>query len=103
LLLIAVFFPAPIAAPIEQVTAISGDARAPWFFLWIQEMLTWGDPFFWGVLIPLLLLVFLALIPYLFTQPHPSELGRWFPKSGRWAQVALSLIFLLVIVLSVVK
>jgi quinol-cytochrome oxidoreductase complex cytochrome b subunit len=101
LILFAVFSPAPIAAPIKQISAISGTASAPWFFLWVQQMLKWGDPFLWGVAVPLLILAILALIPYVFPQPAQSELGRWFPKSNRLAQIVLGLIAFIVIVLTI--
>jgi len=101
LILLSLFSPAPLAEPITQTTEVFGEARAPWFFLWIQQMLKWGDPFFWGVLVPLLLLVVLALIPYIFPKPDDRELGRWFPKSNRLAQVVLAVITLVVIILTI--
>jgi quinol-cytochrome oxidoreductase complex cytochrome b subunit len=100
LILMSVFLPAPIAPPINDLAALSGDARAPWFFLWVQEMLAWGDPFVWGVLVPFLLLLMLALIPYILPQPAAHELGRWFPRSNRLAQVILAAVIVLVIVLT---
>ena len=103
LLLVAIFFPAPIAAPIREVTAISGEARAPWFFLWIQEMLTWGDPFFWGIFLPTLFLTIFALLPYLFPQPAPQEWGRWFPRGNRFAQAVSAALLLFILVLSLLK
>jgi quinol-cytochrome oxidoreductase complex cytochrome b subunit len=102
LVLLSVFFPAPIAAPIKEITALSGDSSAPWFFLWIQQMLKWGDPFLWGVAVPLLVLAILALIPYVFPWPAQSELGHWFPKSNRIAQIVLGIIALLVIILTLI-
>ena len=100
LILLSIFSPAPIAPPIKEISAISSEASAPWFFLWVQQMLKWGDPFFWGILVPLLVLTLLALIPYLFPQPAESELGRWFPQSNRLAQITLGLMALIVIVLT---
>jgi quinol-cytochrome oxidoreductase complex cytochrome b subunit len=97
LLLLSVFYPAPIAPAMTEITAPSIEARAPWFFLWVQQMLKWGDPFLWGVLIPLLILLILALIPYIFHQPAEGELGRWFPRSNRLAQVVLAVIAFLVL------
>ena len=102
LILLAIFLPAPLDEPITQTAEVLGEARAPWFFLWIQQMLKWGDPFFWGVVVPVLLLVLLALIPYIFPKPADRELGRWFPKSNRLAQVTLAVIVLVVIILSIV-
>jgi quinol-cytochrome oxidoreductase complex cytochrome b subunit len=101
LILLSVFFPAPIASPINDISAMSGDARAPWFFLWVQQMLKWGDAFLWGVGVPLIVLLILTLIPYTFPRPAQAELGRWFPKSNRLAQIVLGVIALLVIILTI--
>jgi quinol-cytochrome oxidoreductase complex cytochrome b subunit len=101
LVMLAIFLPAPLNEPISKTAEAFGQARAPWFFLWVQQMLEWGDPFFWGVLIPLLLLILVALIPYIFPKPDDRELGRWFPRSNRLAQIILSLIILFVVVLSI--
>ncbi len=104
LLLLASFVPAPIAPPVEELTSISsGEVLAPWFFLWVQQMLKWGDPFFWGVLVPLLFLALLAAIPYFFPLPDDREIGRWFPKSNRLAQAVaagLGIILLLLTLLA---
>lgn len=102
LILLSIFLPAPIAAPISGSfqESMTESAAAPWFFLWVQKMLEWGDPFLWGVLVPVILLAVLALIPYLLAQPAPAELGRWFPASNRLAQIILALIGLFVIVLT---
>jgi quinol-cytochrome oxidoreductase complex cytochrome b subunit len=101
LILLSLFQPAPIAAPITDAGSLSGDVRAPWFFLWVQQMLKWGDPFLWGVLVPLIVLALLALIPYLLPKPLPVERGRWFPRSGRTAQVVLAVVAIAVIVLTI--
>lgn len=97
LILLSVLSPAPIAPAMTEIIALSGDARAPWFFLWVQQMLKWGDPFLWGVLGPLIILTIIALIPFIFPGPAKHELGGWFPKSNRLAQVTLAVIALLVI------
>ncbi len=101
LIVLSALQPAPIAPPITNLGAISGEARAPWFFLWVQQMLKWGDPFLWGVLAPLVVLAVLAALPYILPKPAPKELGRWFPRSGRVAQVILGVIAVAVIVLTI--
>ncbi len=100
LLLLSAFVPAPLAAPITATAPISETARAPWFFLWVQQILKLGSPFFWGVVVPLAVLVLLSLIPYVFPKPAKAELGRWFPKSTRLAQAAALLILLSIITLT---
>ena len=63
-------------------------------------MLKWGDPFLFGILIPVIILLILVLIPYIFPKPLEGELGRWFPKSNRLAQIVLGLIAFIVILLT---
>jgi quinol-cytochrome oxidoreductase complex cytochrome b subunit len=99
LILLATYIPAPIAAPMSE-SAVEVEARAPWFFLWVQQLLRLGDPFFFGVLIPLFLLVFLALIPFILPNARPDELGHWFPRGNRLAQILVSLILLGLILLT---
>ena len=101
LILLSAFQPAPIAPPIIEIALLSSEAKAPWFFLWVQRMLQWGDPFFWGVLVPLIFLALLALIPYAFPRVAENELGRWFPRSNRLAQLVFAVIALLFILLTV--
>ncbi|GAB4504405.1 MAG: hypothetical protein Fur0043_13990 [Anaerolineales bacterium] len=103
LILLSVLFPAPIAAAMTGQPALTEAARAPWFFLWVQQMLTWGDPFLFGVLIPLVLLLAMTLVPYVFPAPVPLDVGRWFPSSNRLAQVIVLAIALFVLALTVVN
>jgi hypothetical protein len=63
-------------------------------------MLKWGDPFIFGVLIPLGILIFLALIPYVFPKPADADVGSWFPKSNRLVQVIVGLIGLFILILT---
>ena len=100
LLLIAVLIPAPIDQPITDANLDTSDSRAPWFFLWIQQLLKYGDPFIWGVLIPILILVVLGLIPYILPTANPESLGSWFPKGNRIAQALTVIIILVLLVLT---
>gem|GEM_PF-128368 len=106
LTLIAALIPPPIAPPIQDSpTALLADARAPWFFLWVQQLLRFGDAFWMGVAIPLATLALLIALPYLFKRDQAAKavLGRWFPQHGRAAQVILGLILLGWIVLTVLE
>lgn len=99
LIILSIFSPAPIASPIRLsvLQSVPESAAAPWFFLWVQQMLKWGDPFLFGILIPVIILLILVLIPYISPKPLEGELGRWFPKSNRLAQIVLGLIAFIVI------
>jgi quinol-cytochrome oxidoreductase complex cytochrome b subunit len=100
LIFLSISFPAPIAAAMTDKPSLTAEARAPWFFLWVQQMLKWGDPFIFGVLIPTSILTFLALIPYIFPQPVDADIGQWFPKSNRVVQIIVSVIAFIVIFLT---
>ena len=100
LILMASFLPAPIAPAMTGNPIVTEEVRAPWFFLWVQQMLKWGDPFIFGILIPLGLLALLALIPYILPKPADGDIGRWFPRSNRLAQIIVSAIALIVITLA---
>jgi quinol-cytochrome oxidoreductase complex cytochrome b subunit len=101
LLLVSIFWPAPVTAPLSETAVDLSDARAPWFFLWIQQLLKLGDAFLLGIVVPLVILAILVLIPYLSPQPPDSELGRWFPKGGRPVQIFIIVLTLLLIALTV--
>lgn len=101
LLLISVFIPAPIDRPIQSTSAEISDSSAPWFFLWVQQLLKYGDPFIWGVLIPLLIVLVLGLIPYVLPTAKTGELGRWFPRGNRIAQALVVAIILAILVLTI--
>ena len=99
LLLISVFIPAPIDQPLVENGSLVGDSQAPWFFLWIQETLQWGDPFLWGVMLPLVAVVLLGLLPYILPNAKQEEWGRWLPPGNRLGQIVglsiIAIIFLL--------
>jgi quinol-cytochrome oxidoreductase complex cytochrome b subunit len=63
LALAAIFFDAPlqeIANPVET----PNPAKAPWYFLGLQELLHYFPPVVAGVLMPTLVVIALAVIPY---------------------------------------
>ncbi|MCB9134546.1 MAG: cytochrome b N-terminal domain-containing protein [Anaerolineales bacterium] len=103
LIAFAVFFPAPLGAAMTGSPTLTGETRAPWFFLWVQQMLKWGDPFWWGVFVPLSVLALLAAFPYFFPKPADAEVGKWFPKSNRLAQITVSLVGGTILVLSLLN
>jgi succinate dehydrogenase hydrophobic anchor subunit len=100
LLLFSLLVPAPISQPISDANSMTGNSQAPWFFLWVQQLLKFGDPFLLGVLTPVLVIVVLGLLPYVLPNAKPEELGRWFPRGNRLAQALTVLILLLILVLT---
>lgn len=63
LVLISLFFNAPLEG-IADPTNTPNPAKAPWYFLGLQEMLHYFPPVVAGVLIPTLLVIALVVIPY---------------------------------------
>ena len=100
LLFISMLSPAPIAAPIAQSAPEALDVRAPWFFLWVQQLLKLGDAFLFGVVAPVMVLLGLAILPYALPQAADHELGRWFPNGNRVAQITIIIIAVLVTILT---
>ena len=101
LVVLSLLVPATVTPPLSDLNTEIANARAPWFFLWVQQLLKFADPFLMGVVIPLSVLAILVLLPYLKPQPADSELGRWFPKGGRMVQVIILVLSLAVIGLTV--
>ncbi len=59
-------------APLEEPanpTLTMNPAKAPWYFLGLQEMLVYFDPWMAGVVMPSLIIIGLMVIPYIDTNP----------------------------------
>ncbi len=63
LVLISLFFNAPLEG-LADPTNTPNPAKAPWYFLGLQEMLHYFPPVVAGVLIPMVLVIALVVIPY---------------------------------------
>jgi quinol-cytochrome oxidoreductase complex cytochrome b subunit len=103
LLLLATFAPAPLAPAFTAASPVLETARAPWFFLWVQQMLKLGSPFIWGVLVPLAVLLLFSLLPYIFPTVARPDLGRWFPRGNRLARVVALFALLGILILTVLS
>jgi quinol-cytochrome oxidoreductase complex cytochrome b subunit len=84
LIALTLLFP-PGLAPKADFQNPPPDASAPWFFLWVQQLLRFGDPFWMGAAIPVGLLTLLALLPFLVDR-SPGGVGEWFNRRGRLPQ-----------------
>jgi quinol-cytochrome oxidoreductase complex cytochrome b subunit len=101
LTILSILVPAPLAPGIQAGATPGSESLAPWFFLWVQQLLKAGDPFIFGVLIPLGALLLVALVPYI--TPHrlsPAELGKWFPRGGRLVQVLIGILAAVILILT---
>jgi hypothetical protein len=64
LLFWAIFLPAPLEEPASSVKT-PNPSKAPWYFLGLQEMLVYFDPWYAGVVLPSLVVFGLMAMPYL--------------------------------------
>lgn len=72
-------------APLEEIadaTRTPNPAKAPWYFLGLQELVHYSA-FVGGVLVPTVVVLMLILVPYL--DPVPRGIGMWFAAERRWA------------------
>jgi hypothetical protein len=90
LVLLAIFVDAPleeIANPVKT----PNPAKAPWYFLGLQELLHYYPPLVSGVLMPTAVIVALIVIPYFNVnlERRPlSEARSWHALAWLWASVA---------------
>lgn len=65
----AIMLRAPLEQPADPNVA-PNPAKAPWYFLGLQELLVYFDPWIAGVLLPGLIIVGLIALPYLDKNPR---------------------------------
>ena len=67
---------APLEEPANPNLTMN-PAKAPWYFLGLQEMLVYFDPWIAGVVMPTLIIVGLMVIPYIDTNPLGAGYYTW--------------------------
>jgi len=73
-------------APLEEPAnpaATPNPSKAPWYFLGLQEMLVYFDPWLAGVVFPTIIVIGLMAIPYLDRNPEGSGFFQY--KNRRFA------------------
>jgi cytochrome b-561 len=98
-------------APLEEAANPSvtpNPAKAPWYFLWLQELLavttirlgrwTISGGFVGGILIPSVLLLAAAVWPFLDRTPLHT-VGQWFPRERRLQNSLFALIAVAIAIL----
>ena len=97
-----------IDAPLEEAanpTKTPNPSKAPWYFLGLQDILVYFDPWFAGVIAPVLIIVGLMLIPYLDINPkgngyytyHERKVAIWVYSFGflvLWISLIIMGVFL---------
>jgi len=72
----AIYLDAPLEEP-SNPTLTMNPAKAPWYFLGLQEMLVYFDPWIAGVVLPNIIVVGLMAIPYMDTSPLGNGYYTW--------------------------
>jgi len=96
-MVVSILFNAPLEHPVN-VMHPPNPAKAPWYFLGLQEQVSYSA--FWGgVGVPALELLLLFLVPYI--DRSNAGVGRWFARERVWANT-LFLTFVLINVVLIV-
>jgi quinol-cytochrome oxidoreductase complex cytochrome b subunit len=108
--ILSVFLRSPLEEPANALVT-PNPAKAPWYFLWLQEIvtdttfrigsLTVNGAFLGGVLLPGALILLLTVWPWLDKSPAAAA-GLWFPKSRRAQNAVFLALAFAVILLTVV-
>ncbi len=92
LVLIALFWDAPLEQ-LANPLLTPNPAKAPWYFLGLQELLHYFPPIVAGVLIPALIVIALVVIPYFFINIRSEPFGAG-NRRRLWVFCGIVLIFL---------
>ena len=97
-LFLAIFWNAPLEE-IANAVHPPNPAKAPWYFLGLQELVSYSA--FWGgVVVPGLLVTALALLPYIDRKRH--GVGRWFARERVVANTIFSVCLAIAVALTVI-
>ncbi|MBI4428041.1 MAG: cytochrome C [Ignavibacteriales bacterium] len=83
---------APLEEPANRALT-PNPSKAPWYFLGLQEMLVYFDPWIAGVVLPSLIIVGLMAIPYIDINPKGN--GYYTFKERKFAVLVFSFGFLI--------
>ncbi len=98
LVFVSVFFNAPLGKPADFAPS-DVHIQAPWFFLWVQELLRLLSPFVAGVLVPIGVLALLAILP--FVEKRPEGTGIYFAQELRPIHIAFAVLAAIIVGLTV--
>jgi hypothetical protein len=83
----SIFLKAPLEQPANPANT-PNPSKAPWYFLGLQEMLVYFDPWLAGVVLPSLIIVGLIAIPYVDKNPKGNG---YFTFAERKAEITIFL------------
>ena len=103
-----------VQAPLEEAANPSvtpNPAKAPWYFLWLQELVTLttfhlgsitiNGALIGGIILPGVLVLAAALFPY-FDRSPKSTIGVWFARGRKWQNTIFLVIIAVILILTFV-
>lgn len=109
-IVVAVFVGAPLEEPANPYLT-PNPAKAPWYFLWLQELVTdttvqigsftLNGALVGGVILPGILVLILLLWPYL-DRTTKTTVGVWFARERKWQNALFLLVTFMILVLTIV-
>jgi quinol-cytochrome oxidoreductase complex cytochrome b subunit len=106
--ILAVFIASPLEEPANALIT-PNPAKAPWYFLWLQEIVTdttihlgsftINGAFIGGVILPGLLIGVLTVWPWLDRSPRQAT-GEWFPRARRTQNLVFMAVMVAILLLT---
>jgi quinol-cytochrome oxidoreductase complex cytochrome b subunit len=96
--LLMLFFAMIRDAPLEELAnplVTTNPAKAPWYFMGLQELLEHMHPMMAGILLPGALVTFLIVLPYIDSDKKGS--GLWFTSLRGWQITWTSTLYALIV------
>ena len=87
LVLWSIYLKAPLEDPANPSIS-PNPSKAPWYFLGLQEMLVYYDPWIAGVLLPTFIILGLCAIPYM---DNDSKASGYYTFKNRWPAITFFL------------
>lgn len=107
---LTIAFHAPLEEPANP-SVTPNPAKAPWYFLWLQELVTdttftiggftVNGALIGGILLPAILILILVIWPYIDKSPKAAA-GVWFARTRRMQNIIFLAIVFAVLVLTVI-
>ncbi len=108
--ILSILFPAPLEAPANP-NVTPNPAKAPWYFLWLQEIVTISTikigsfsingALIGGILLPAILIIGTVFWPYL-DKSSVDSVGVWFPKERKKQNMIFLLVVLLIVLFTII-
>lgn len=95
---VSLLFNAPLEEPANALHS-TNPAKAPWYFVGIQELVSYSA-FLGGIAAPAAIVLSLLFLPYL--DRNPAGVGVWFARERRVATTLFTLFVVTMLVLTVI-